>query len=73
MVETRETELSEMQNPPRTTGYGMLVFGALFVALGIAGLTDAETDPAWVWAGLLAAAGTAGLAAAIRTALDARR
>lgn len=51
---------------------GMLVFGVLFVALGIAGVSDTETNPNWVSAGLLAAAGVTGLAGAVRNLLARR-
>ncbi len=46
---------------------GQLIFGVLFLAVGIFGALDAEFSKAWIWVGLLVAAGCAGLASAIGT------
>ncbi len=45
----------------------LLVFGTVFLVLGVLGLAGTGPSGAWISASLLAAAGAAGLVGAIRT------
>ena len=49
---------------------GRLIFGVVFVVIGIYGVTDAEPDAGWIWVAVFAAGGLAGLATAIRNLLN---
>lgn len=54
-------------NALRDLRIATLVFGLFFIAIGIAALVGTDTDPAWVWVGLFAAAGLAGLIVTARS------
>ena len=52
----------------RTTLHiGRLIFGVCFIVMGVFGVVDANFSTTWVWVGILAAAGVAGLVTTLRS------
>lgn len=55
---------SDRSRPPHV---GRLIFGIVFVVIGIFGIVDADFSTTWVWASVFAAGGVVGLVTTVRS------